>query len=69
MTLGPEIWEQTAGTVTHFVAAGSTGGTVSGTGRFLKERDAGVRERPGPAAEAAVLAKLAPPRPRVRPCE
>jgi cysteine synthase len=43
LTLGPEIWEQTAGTVTHFVAAGSTGGTVSGTGRFLKERNAGVR--------------------------
>jgi len=36
-TLGPEIWKQTAGTVTHFVAAGSTGGTVSGVGRYLKD--------------------------------
>ena len=37
-TLGPEIWRQTRGKVTHFVAGGSTGGTVSGTGRFLKAR-------------------------------
>jgi len=42
-SLGPEIWEQTNGTVTHFVAAGSTGGTVSGTGRFLKEQNSDVR--------------------------
>lgn len=39
-TLGPEIWAQTAGTVTHFIAAGSTGGTVSGVGRYLKEQAA-----------------------------
>ena len=37
-TLGPEIWRQTRGKVTHFIAGGSTGGTVSGTGRFLKAR-------------------------------
>lgn len=37
LTLGPEILEQTAGRITHFVAAGSTGGTISGTGKFLKE--------------------------------
>jgi len=49
-TLGPEIWEQTRGTVTHFVAAGSTGGTISGTGRFLKE-----------ASEGAVQVVLADP--------
>jgi len=36
LTLGPEIWAQTVGQVTHFVAGGSTGGTISGTGRFLK---------------------------------
>lgn len=41
-TLGPEIWEQTRGTVTHFVAAGSTGGTISGTGRYLKEVSEGA---------------------------
>ncbi len=36
---GPEIWEQTRGRVTHYVAAGSTGGTISGVGRFLKEKN------------------------------
>lgn len=42
-SLGPELWAQTNGTLTHFVAAGSTGGTVSGTARFLKEQSASVR--------------------------
>ena len=36
-SLGPEIYNQTNGEVTHFVAAGSTGGTISGVGRYLKE--------------------------------
>lgn len=39
---GPEIWEQTGGRVTHFIAAAMTGGTVSGAGRYLKERNPGV---------------------------
>src|ERR671920_1666758 len=39
---GPEIWEQTAGRVTHLVAGVGTGGTITGTGRFLKERNAEV---------------------------
>lgn len=37
--LGPEIWHDTDGRITHFVAAAGTGGTVSGVGRFLKEQD------------------------------
>lgn len=40
---GPEIWHQTEGRVTHFVAAIATGGTVSGTGRFLHEQNPGVQ--------------------------
>jgi len=39
---GPEIWEQTQGRVTHYVAAGSTGGTISGVGRFLKEKNPNI---------------------------
>ena len=42
-TLGPELWAQTNGKITHLVAAGSTGGTVSGTARFLKKKNQAIQ--------------------------
>jgi cystathionine beta-synthase len=53
-TTGPEIWEQTEGRVTHFVAGMGTGGTISGVGRYLKEVSGGAVKVIGADPEGSV---------------
>lgn len=57
---GPEIWEQTSGKVDAFVCAVGTGGTFSGTGRFLKERNSDLRLVAVEPAKSPVLSGGAP---------
>jgi len=53
-TTGPEIWRDTDGRVTHFVAGIGTGGTISGTGRFLHEVSAGAVRVVGADPEGSI---------------
>ncbi|MFF2074519.1 cystathionine beta-synthase [Kitasatospora sp. NPDC058162] len=51
---GPELWEQTEGKITHFVAGVGTGGTISGTGNYLKEASGGKVKVVGADPEGSV---------------
>jgi cystathionine beta-synthase len=51
---GPELWQQTEGRITHFVAGVGTGGTISGTGRYLKEASEGRVQVIGADPEGSV---------------
>jgi cysteine synthase A len=56
LTTGPEVWEQCGGAVGAFVASQGSGGTLTGVGRFLRERDPGVRLYAVEPEECALLA-------------
>ena len=56
-TTGPELWEQTEGRITHFVAAAGTGGTITGVGRYLKEKNPKIQIIAGDP-QGSILAEL-----------
>jgi cysteine synthase A len=56
-TTGPEIWEQSGGALDAFVAAQGTAGTVTGVGRYLKERDSDIKVYAVEPAECPILSK------------
>jgi cystathionine beta-synthase len=56
-TTGPELWEQSEGRITHFVAAAGTGGTLTGVGRYLKEKNPKIKIIAGDP-QGSILAEL-----------
>lgn len=56
-TTGPELWEQTEGRITHFVASAGTGGTITGVARYLKERNPKIQIIAGDPA-GSILAEM-----------
>src|SRR5471030_2964895 len=56
-TTGPELWEQSEGRITHFVAAAGTGGTITGVARYLKEKNPNVQIIAGDP-QGSILAEL-----------
>ena len=57
LSTGPEIWEDTDGKVDYFVAGACTGGTITGTGRYLKEKNAAVKVVAVEPASSPLLTK------------